>query len=129
MIIINCSLKKARKWTMTSSNKHPLNYSYCCSTGKRNHKQLGSYRLIVSSLEQVIWVEDPLIVCPQMRANSLAGSKAHLDGYFSPAALSADGIEASLFIHQLGKGEITYSVLMCFFIYLYVNKHFLVNFF
>lgn len=71
-----------------------------------------TYRQIVSSLEQVIWVEDPLIVCPQMGANSLARSKAHLDRYLRPAPLPAHCIETAFFIHQLGKTGIMDSVSM-----------------
>lgn len=77
---------------------------YCCQLRKENISDL-TYRQIVSSLEQVIWVEDPLIVCPQMGANSFAWSKAHLDRDLRPAPLPADCIEASFFIHQLGKTE------------------------
>lgn len=86
------------------------------------------YRQIVSSLEQVIWVEDPLIMCPQVRANSLAWSKAHLHRYLSPTTLPADCIKATFFIYQLGKKEIMHLVCMCRHnFYPYANKHFLVN--
>lgn len=64
-----------------------------------------TYRQIVSGLEQVIWVEDPLVVRPQMGANSLAWSKAHFDGDLCPAPLLADCIEAAFFIHELERGE------------------------
>lgn len=64
-------------------------------TGERTYGEIGS------NLEEVIWVEDPLIVCTQMRPDGFSRSKSHLDRYLSPAPLSADGIKASLFIHQL----------------------------
>lgn len=82
------------------------------ASADQQEKKNKTYRQIVSSLEQVIWVEDPLIVCPQMGANSLAWSKAHLDRYLSPAPLPAHYIETTFFIHQLGKREIMYSVSM-----------------
>lgn len=64
-----------------------------------------TYRQIVSGLEQVVWVEDPLVVRPQVGANSFAWSEAHLDGDLGPPPLLADGIEPALFIHQLGERE------------------------
>lgn len=65
----------------------------------------GTYGQIVSGLEQVVGVEDALVVGPQMGADGLARSEAHLDGDLRPAALSAHGIEAAFFIHQLPKEE------------------------
>lgn len=64
-----------------------------------------TYRQIVSGLEQVIWVEDPFVVRPQMGANSLAWSKAHFDGDLGPAPLPTDCIKAAFFIHELERGE------------------------
>lgn len=64
-------------------------------------EQKRTYGQIVSSLKQVIWVEDPLIVCPQMRAYSFAWSKAQLHRYLCPSPLPADCVKASFFIHQL----------------------------
>lgn len=68
-----------------------------------DRRQERTYRQIVSGLEQVIWVEDPFVVRPQMGANSFAWSKAHFDGDLGPAPLLADCIEAALFIHELEK--------------------------
>lgn len=67
-----------------------------------------AYQKTGSSLEQVIGVQDPLIVCTQMGANSLAWSIAHFDRYLSPAPLSADCIKSSFFIHQLEKETTLY---------------------
>lgn len=64
-----------------------------------------TYMQIVSGLEQVVWVEDPLVVRPQMGANSFAWSKAHFDGDLGPAPLLADCIEPAFFIHELEKRE------------------------
>lgn len=70
---------------------------------KNNFKKKGegTYGEIGSNLEKVIWVEDPLIMCTQMRPDGFTRSKSHLDRYLGPAPLSADCIKASLFIHQL----------------------------
>lgn len=95
---------------------------------EKTNKSVWTYRQIISSLEDVIWVEDPLIVCPQMRANSFAWRKAHLYRYLSPAPLLADSIEAPLFIHQLKNKGIIYSagVLKKPFIWIlkYTRKYF-----
>lgn len=91
-------------------SKHRLKWKHfaSCWTGRKKQNTQAAqttYRQIVSGLEQVIWVEDPFVVRPQMGANSFAWSKAHFDGDLGPAPLLADCIEAAFFIHELEKRE------------------------
>lgn len=52
-------------------------------------------------LEQVVGVENSLVMRADVRAHSLARSKAHPRGYFGPFSLLANDIKSSLFCNEL----------------------------
>ncbi len=56
-----------------------------------------------SCLEQIIWVENPLIVSTKVRANCFARSKAHLQCDLGPSPVFTDHIKASLLFDQLDR--------------------------
>lgn len=70
-----------------------------------------------SCLEQIIWVENPLIVSTKVRANCFARSKAHLQCDLGPSPVFTDHIKASLLFDQLDRDRGSNTCLHPYFIF------------